>query len=73
MQNKDPPIMQPTTFYIPGRSLSCMYYSNRDSYYFPKISNLVWVDIWSNSSAPLELLTDELLIKTLRKYDLILK
>ena len=44
-----------------------MNYSNRDSYYFPKISNLVRVDIWSNSSTPLELLTDELLIKTLRK------
>ena len=69
----DPPIMQPTTFYIPGRSLSWMYYLKRDSDYYPKISNLVRVDIWSNSSTPLELLTDELLIKTLRTYDLILK
>ena len=40
---------------------------------FSKNLNLVRVDIWSNSSTPLELLTDELLMKTFRKYDLILK
>ena len=41
MQNMDPSIMQPTAFYIPGRSLTWMYYSKRDADYFPKISNLV--------------------------------
>ena len=35
-ENMDPSIMQPTTFYIPGKSLSWMYYSKRDSYYFSK-------------------------------------
>ena len=67
MENMDPSIKRRTTFYIPDRSLSWMYYSKRDSYYFPKIPNLVRVDIWSNSSTSLELLTDELLMKTFRK------
>ena len=67
MQNMDPPIMQPTTFYILGRSLSWLYYSNRHSDYFPKISILVRGNIRPNSSTILELLTDELLIKNFKK------
>ena len=69
----DPPIMQRSTFYIPGRSLSWMISQKAILIIFQKSQNLVRADIRPNSSTLLELLTDELLIKTLRKYDIILK